>query len=144
MRKNWKTPRRAAAADAPVADINTTPLIDVMLVLLIMLIITIPVQLHAVNLNMPTASAPPSEPRPEVLHVDVSAAGVVAWNGEPLADRAELVRRMEQLAAQPEQPPVYLRPDRKAKYEVVAAVLAAAQRTGLARIGIVGSQGLAP
>ncbi|SDZ70428.1 outer membrane transport energization protein ExbD [Variovorax sp. YR266] len=144
MRKIRKPPRQSAAADAPVADINTTPLIDVMLVLLIMLIITIPVQLHAVNLNMPTASAPPSEPRPEVLHVDVSAAGVVAWNGEPLADRAELVRRMEQLVAQPDQPPVYLRPDRKAKYEVVAAVLAAAQRAGLTRIGIVGSQALAP
>ena len=121
-------------------DINTTPLIDVMLVLLIMLIITIPIQLHSVNLNMPVGNPPPPLVKPEVLKIDVDNAGRIWWNGEVLPDRATLDERLAGAAAQTVQPELHLRPDKAAKYEVVAAVLASAQRLGLTRIGIIGSE----
>ena len=121
-------------------DINTTPLIDVMLVLLVMLIITLPIQLHSVNLNMPVGTPPPPLVKPEVLKIDVDNAGRIWWNGEVLPDRATLDERLAGAAAQTVQPELHLRPDKAAKYEVVAAVLASAQRLGLTRIGIIGSE----
>src|SRR5512137_3070962 len=95
-------------------DINTTPLIDVMLVLLVMLIITIPIQLHSVNLNMPTGSPPPPVVLPEILKIDIDAAGTVYWNGTPVQDRADLEDRIRAAAAQPVQPELHLRPDKGA------------------------------
>ena len=121
-------------------DINTTPLIDVMLVLLVMLIITLPIQLHSVNLNMPVGNPPPPLVKPEVLKIDVDNAGRIWWNGEVLPDRATLDERLAGAAAQAVQPELHLRPDKAAKYEVVAPVLASAQRLGLTRIGIIGSE----
>ena len=121
-------------------DINTTPLIDVMLVLLVMLIITLPIQLHSVNLNMPVGNPPPPLVKPEVLKIDIDNAGRIWWNGEVLPDRATLDERLAGAAAQTVQPELHLRPDKAAKYEVVAAVLASAQRLGLTRIGIIGSE----
>ena len=121
-------------------DINTTPLIDVMLVLLVMLIITIPIQLHSVNLNLPTGNPPPPLVKPEIMKVDIDFAGVIYINGEPVADRAAYEERFALEAAKPVQPELHLRPDKKAKYEVVAGVMAAAQRLGLTKIGIVGSE----
>ena len=135
-----KKQRPAMPMDQPMMEINTTPLIDVMLVLIIMLIITIPIQLHAVNLNMPVGNPPPNVVKPEVLRIDIDAASLVTWNGEAIADRAELERRMAVVSALPIQPEVHLRPDRSARYEVVAGVLASAQRTGLTKIGVVGSE----
>ncbi len=121
-------------------DINTTPLIDVMLVLLVMLIITIPIQLHAVNLNMPTGTPPPPLTPPEVLKVDIDDVGRIWWNGEVVPDRATLEQKLASAAAQPVQPEVHLRPDKNAKYEIVAAVMASSQRLGLTKMGIVGSE----
>jgi biopolymer transport protein ExbD len=121
-------------------DINTTPLIDVMLVLLVMLILTIPIQLHSVNLNMPTGTPPPQLVKPEVVKIDVDSAGVVYWNGEPLADRATLEEKLAGAAAMAVQPELHLRPDKRAKYKIVAAVMVSAQRLGLTKIGIVGSE----
>jgi biopolymer transport protein ExbD len=121
-------------------DINTTPLIDVMLVLLVMLIITLPIQLHSVNLNMPVGNPPPPLVKPEVLKIDVDNAGRIWWNGEVLPDRATLDERLAGAAAQAVQPELHLRPDKAARYEVVAAVLASAQRLGLTKIGIIGSE----
>ena len=121
-------------------DINTTPLIDVMLVLLVMLIITLPIQLHSVNLNMPVGNPPPPLVKPEVLKIDVDNAGRIWWNGEVLPDRATLEERLAGAAAQAVQPELHLRPDKSAKYEVVAAVLATSQRLGLTKIGIIGSE----
>jgi len=121
-------------------DINTTPLIDVMLVLLVMLIITIPIQLHAVNLNMPVGNPPPPLTPPEVLKVDVDGDGRIWWNGEIVADRAALEGRIRAAAAQPEQPELHLRPDKNAKYEIVAAIMVSSQRLGLTKIGLVGSE----
>jgi biopolymer transport protein ExbD len=121
-------------------DINTTPLIDVMLVLLVMLIITIPIQLHSVNLNMPTGNPPPQLEKPEVVRIDIDPEGVVYWNGEAVPDRATLESKITAAAAQTKQPEVHLRPDRSARYEIVAAVMASAQRLGLTKIGVVGSE----
>ena len=121
-------------------DINTTPLIDVMLVLLVMLIITIPIQLHSVNLNMPTGNPPPPLVLPEVVKIDIDPSSVVYWNGEAMPDRASIEAKMTAAAAQPVQPEIHLRPDKASKYAIVAAVMASAQRIGLTKIGIVGSE----
>jgi len=121
-------------------DINTTPLIDVMLVLLVMLIITIPIQLHSVNLNMPTGNPPPPLVLPEVVKIDIDPSSVVYWNGLPVADRAALEENLKAASAQAVQPELHLRPDKAAKYAVVAGVMASAQRLGLTKIGIVGSE----
>ena len=121
-------------------DINTTPLIDVMLVLLIMLIITIPIQLHAVNMDMPVGNPPPPLVKPEVVKIDVDPQSLVYWNGVVLADRSELEFKMRAAAAQSVQPEVHLRPNKSAKYDVVAGVMASAQRLGLTKIGIIGSE----
>ena len=123
-----------------IMDINTTPLIDVMLVLLVMLIITIPIQLHTVNLNMPTGNPPPQQVKPEVVRIDIDAGSVVYWNGVGIASRSELEEKLVAAAAQPVQPELHLRPDKGAKYDVVAGVMVSSQRRGLTKIGIVGSE----
>ena len=128
------------AEDEPMMDINTTPLIDVMLVLLVMLIITLPIQLHSVNLNMPTGNPPPPLIKPEVVKLDIDPGSVVYWNGEAMPDRASLEAKIQAAASQAVQPEVHLRPDKGAKYAIVAGVMASAQRLGLTKIGIVGSE----
>ena len=125
-------------------DINTTPLIDVMLVLIIMLIITIPVQLHSVNLNMPHGVPPPPAEPPVVVTIDIDARGAVLWNGEAVLDRPMLEIRLKAAAAQPVQPEVHLRPNKAVDYGVVAMVLASAQRLGVTKLGMVGNEQFAP
>ncbi len=126
--------------DAPMMDINTTPLIDVMLVLIIMLIITIPIQTHAVKMNMPVgpSSAPPKPP--EIVRIDVDFDGTIGWNGTIITDRADLENRLAQLATLPDQPEVHLRPNKLVSYKVVAMVMASAQRLGVTKIGLVGNE----
>jgi biopolymer transport protein ExbD len=121
-------------------DINTTPLIDVMLVLLVMLIITIPIQLHAVNLNMPVGNPPPQLIKPEVVKIDIDPASQIYWNAEVVADRADLEEKLKAIATVDPQPELHIRPDKRAKYDVVAAVLASAQRLGVTKLGIIGSE----
>ena len=121
-------------------DINTTPLIDVMLVLLIMLIITIPVQLHSINLDMPTGTPPPAIKKPTIVRIEIDARNVVHWNDKTLTDRAELDALLQIASQQQPQPEVHIKPQGKAKYEAVAGVLASAQRNGLTKLGIVGSE----
>ena len=128
----------------PIADINTTPLVDVLLVLLVMLIITIPIQLQAVGLEMPGRHSPPPAVPPVVAQLDIDAAGRFLWNGEPLADRAALEAKLREAAHEANQPEIHVRPDRRAKYEAVAAALTSAQREGLVKIGIVGMEQFAP
>jgi biopolymer transport protein ExbD len=120
-------------------DINTTPLIDVMLVLLIMLIITIPIQTHAVKLNMPVGNPPPPAEPPRVVRLEVDFDGTLAWNGEAI-DRAALDARLRAAAAQPVQPEFHLRPNKLVTYDHVAHVMAAAQRLGVTKIGLVGAE----
>lgn len=121
-------------------DINTTPLIDVMLVLLIMLIITIPIQLHSVNLNMPVGTPPPPTEQPVVVTIDVDFDGTVYWNGEQVPSRAALEENLVAAAQMPVQPEVHLRPNKLAEYKDVAAVMASAQRLGVVKLGLVGNE----
>jgi biopolymer transport protein ExbD len=121
-------------------DINTTPLIDVMLVLLIMLIITIPIQLHAVNLNMPVGTPPPPLEQPVVVTIDVDFDGTVYWNGEIVPSREALEEKLQSAAQTPVQPEVHLRPNKLAEYKDVAAVMASAQRLGVTKLGLVGNE----
>jgi biopolymer transport protein ExbD len=121
-------------------DMNTTPLIDVMLVLIIMLIITIPVQLHSVNLSMPAGNPPPPTKEPVVVTIDVDFDGTVLWNGEALTDRNVLEAKLSQAASLPDQPEVHLRPNKLVEYKSVAAVMASAQRLGITKLGIVGNE----
>jgi biopolymer transport protein ExbD len=120
-------------------DINTTPLIDVMLVLLIMLIITIPVQTHAVKLDLPVdQSQAPPEP-PPVVNIEVDFDGTVYWDGTIVADRRELETRFRdtrQLAVQPE---FHIRPNRLVAYKYVVGVMSTAQKLGITNIGLVGT-----
>ncbi|MFM8665465.1 MAG: ExbD/TolR family protein, partial [Betaproteobacteria bacterium] len=122
--------------DEVLVDINTTPLIDVMLVLLIMFIITIPVQTHAVKMNMPVPNTAPPPPKPpEIIRIDVDFDGTIGWNGQIVADRADLEARLQQVAAMPDQPEVHLRPNKLVTYRYVAMVMASAQRLGVTKIG---------
>ncbi|HYR24279.1 MAG TPA: biopolymer transporter ExbD [Aquabacterium sp.] len=125
-------------------EMNTTPLIDVMLVLLIMLILTIPVQLHSVNLNLPAGNPPPVTSPPPVIHVDIDVGGRVYWNGELLADRTALESHLQQVATQPVPPEVHIKPNKAVAYREVAAVLASAQRLGVSKLGVVGDEQYLP
>ena len=120
-------------------EINTTPLIDVMLVLLIMLIITIPMQTHAVKLNMPAGNPPPPTETPQVVDLQVDFDGTLSWNGEVI-DRPSLDERLRAAAAMPVQPEFHLRPNKLVTYDQVAHVLAAAQRLGVTKIGLTGAE----
>jgi len=121
-------------------DINTTPLIDVMLVLLIMLIITIPIQTHAVKLNMPVNAPAQQLAPPEVVTIEVDFDGTILWNGQVVPGKGELEAHLRAAAAQPEQPEVHLRPNKLVKYQYVAMVMASAQRLGLKKIGVIGNE----
>jgi biopolymer transport protein ExbD len=121
-------------------DINTTPLIDVMLVLLIMLIITIPIQTHAVKLNMPVGSPPQQTEPPVVILVEVDFDGTVIWNGETVPDRPTLDEKFINAAAMPVQPEFHLRPNKIVNYKFVAAVMASAQSHGITKIGLIGAE----
>jgi biopolymer transport protein ExbD len=117
---------------------NTTPLIDVLLVLLVMLIITIPIRLHSVSMDLPGGLPPPDAQVPLVVRVEVTAGNQVQWNGEPVADRNALELLLQAAAQQTPAPEIHVRADAKAKYDTVAAILTAAQRQGLQKIGVVG------
>jgi len=125
--------------DEPMMDINMTPLIDVMLVLLIMFIITIPVMTHAVKLDMPRASNAPSLAQPVVINLEIDFDGTVLWNGTPVEVEA-LEGYFRREAANDPQPELHIRPSKRAKYDVVARVLASAQRNGMRKIGFVGNE----
>lgn len=119
-------------------DINTTPLIDVMLVLLIMLIITIPVMTHAVKLDMPRPNdAPPPPVKPEVIEIGIDFDGTVVWNGTTVSSVDVLDGYFSQEAQKDPQPELHMRPDKRARYDVVARVLASAQRHRMKKIGFV-------
>jgi len=120
-------------------DINTTPLIDVMLVLLVTLIISLPVMTHAVKLDMPdvTHQPPPPPVPPEVIDLEIDGDGTVVWNGQPVSGMEQLEGYFRSDRDKDPQPEIHLRPDRRARYDVVAKVLAAAQRNHMKKIGFV-------
>ena len=127
-------------------EMNTTPLIDVMLVLLVMLIITIPIQLHSVNVDMPAASAANQTEPPKAITIEVNANSQVVWDGQVVLDRATLEAKMqaETTLGVEKQPEIHFMPNRAAKYEVVAGVMATAQRVGLQKIGLANIPDFAP
>ena len=120
-------------------DINTTPLIDVMLVLLIMLIITIPIQTHAVKLNMPVGNPPPPTVPPTVVTIDIDFDGTVTWNGDQMTNE-QLDQRFRAAAAENPQPEFHIRPNKLGTYKYVAHVMAAAQRDGVTKMGLIGAE----
>ena len=125
--------------DAPMVEMNMTPLIDVLLVLLIMFIITIPIQTHAVKMNMPIPSnAQPKEPRPPI-RIDVDFDGTIGWNGVAVS-QGELQGKLAEVAREPDQQEVHLRPNKLVTYKHVAMVMASAQRLGVTKIGLVGNE----
>ena len=120
-------------------DINTTPLIDVMLVLLVMLIITIPIQLHAVSLDMPVGKPPSQDIKPEKIQIDIDDKSIVYWQGLPVS-AAELETNMATVAAQATQPEVHIRPNKASQYAVFANVLSSSKRKGLTKMAVIGSE----
>ncbi len=122
-------------ADAsPMAEMNTTPLIDVLLVLIVMLIITIPVPLHSVSLDMPSQT---SSAVPEIVNVQMDAAGFVQWNDERITAMVTLKERIASVASSPVQAEIHLRPAFDTPYAFVAAFLAMTQKAGLQKVGVV-------
>ncbi len=122
-----------------ILDVNTTPLIDVMLVLLVMLIITIPIQLHAVNLDMPVPNKNQPQTEPKVVEIFIDFDGQLSWNAEPI-DRAALEQRMQTATGEAEQPEIHIKPHKLVDYGHVAHVMATAQRLGLKKLGMVGNE----
>jgi biopolymer transport protein ExbD len=124
---------------APMCDINTTPLIDVMLVLLVTLIVTLPIMTHAVKLDMPppNPNQPPPPVQPVIINLDIYYDGTISWNGQTIPTLDELESQFKEAAAQDPQPELHLAPDSHVKYDTVAKVLAAAQRNHMEKIGFV-------
>ena len=123
------------AEASPLVEMNTTPLIDVLLVLIVMLIITIPVPLHSVNLDMPSRQT--TTVAPEVVVLQIDAQGFVLWGGDKLANMADVNVHIAAAAAQPVQPEIHLQPSPDAPYAFVAGVLVMANKAGLLKVGIV-------
>jgi biopolymer transport protein ExbD len=142
MGMNTRSGSSTAVPDV-MMDMNMTPLIDVMLVLIIMLIITIPIQNHAIGLSMPGDHPPISNiVKPEVVTIDVDFDGTMLWNGVVLPDRNAMEVKLQNIASVPiqMQPEVHLRPNKLVSYKSVAAVMASAQRMGVTKIGLVGNE----
>ncbi len=131
-----------AAPDEPgvMMEINTTPLIDVMLVLLVMLIITIPIQRHEVNLDLPVGAPPALTAPVDIVTIQVDFDGAVSWNNEVLPDQATLERNLRAVATANPQPEVHVRPNKLVPFKHVAAILAAARRLDVLKIGLVGNE----
>jgi biopolymer transport protein ExbD len=123
-------------SDEVMNEINMTPLVDVMLVLLIIFIITVPVMQHAVSIDLPRATNQPELTKPETIRLSVDASGAYFWNADAIADAA-LPARLASAAAQNPQPELHIRGDKAVRYERVARVMAAAQRAGVHKIGFV-------
>ena len=120
-------------------EINTTPLIDVMLVLLVMLIITIPIQLHSVELEMPVGTPPVNLIKPEKVQIDIDEKSTVYWQGLPVTAQ-ELDEKMQAVTAQGQQPEVHIRPNKNSQYAVFANVLSSSKRLGLTKIAVIGAE----
>ena len=123
----------------PMMEMNTTPLIDVMLVLLIMFIITLPVQTHAVKIDLPIPTDAKNNVDPEKNKVMIDPRGVITWNGTPI-DLAQLSQYLEQTKALPVEPELQVQPDPYARYIVVDRVRAAVKRSGVGKLGFVGNE----
>lgn len=131
-----QNPFSAAEHTQPMSEINTTPLVDVMLVLLVIFIITAPLLTHAVKIDLPQATSQPLEEKPEVIDLAVDADGKVFWNDSEI-QVADLSARMADEAAKQQQPELQIRADKNTRYQVLAEVLAKAQTAGMKKVGFV-------
>ena len=127
----------ASGDNEPMVEMNMTPLIDVLLVLLVTLIVTLPIQTHAVKLDMPQPHQKPPLIQPVVVNLIVDFDGSILWNGQPI-DRPTLDAYFNNAAQQDPQPEIHLNPNKLAKYDIVAKVLADAQHSGVKKIGFTG------
>ncbi|MEX3786934.1 ExbD/TolR family protein [Paraburkholderia sp. BR14374] len=121
---------------APMAEINMTPLIDVMLVLLVIFIITAPLFSHAIRLDLPKVAAAPAHQTPQTISLSIDGGGKLYWNGKPIT-LAQMRMQFAEAGKQADQPDIQLRAERSTRYEVIAQVMGAAQQAGLERIGFV-------
>jgi biopolymer transport protein ExbD len=121
----------------PMNEINTTPMVDVMLVLLVIFIITAPLLTHAIRLDLPQAQAPSSPESPETVTVSIDAEGRLFWNDEAIAGEAALRDRLAAASAGTTTPELHLRADQQTRYQRIAEVMSAAQQAGISRIGFV-------
>lgn len=121
---------------APMADINVTPMVDVMLVLLVIFIITAPMFTHALKLDLPTAQSNPAPEKPETVTLGIDAAGKLYWNDQQVSEQ-EMDTRLAAAAAKKPQPDLQLRADKSTRYETIAEVMSAAQGAGLTKLGFV-------
>jgi biopolymer transport protein ExbD len=122
--------------DEVMNEINMTPLVDVMLVLLIIFIITVPVMKHSVEIDLPRASSQPQDAKPETVRLSVDAQGAYYWNETRIEDR-DLPRMLKEAAAKNPQPELHIRGDKAVRYERVAQAMSAAQQAGVRKIGFV-------
>ncbi len=122
--------------DEVMNEINMTPMVDVMLVLLIIFIITVPVMKHAVNIDLPKASNVPQDVKPETIRLSVDAAGDYFWNENKVTEEAMLLQ-LKAASTQNPQPELHIRGDKAVRYERVATAMAAAQQAGIRKIGFV-------
>jgi biopolymer transport protein ExbD len=127
---------RGQSPSQPMAEINVTPLVDVMLVLLVIFIITAPLLAYAIRLDLPDAAAPPAPARADAIRVSIDAEGAVFWNTDRVETR-DLAARLAAAARTLPQPELHLRADKATRYEKVAEVMSAAQEAGLTKIGFV-------
>ncbi|TVT49639.1 MAG: biopolymer transporter ExbD [Denitromonas halophila] len=121
---------------APMSEINTTPLVDVMLVLLIIFMITAPLLTHSVKIDLPTASSAPTVETPDAITLSLDAEGQLFWNNDPMPKEA-LAPRMADIAALDPQPELHLRADKDTRYEAIAELMAAARVAGVVKLGFV-------
>jgi biopolymer transport protein ExbD len=140
MRSRRIRPAFASGNELPISTLNTTPLIDVMLVLLIMFIITIPVMTHSVKMDLPNVPPPDAVAEPPVHRLDLSAAGALSWDGVPIA-RAALPTRLDALADSDQNPVLHFRADGEARYEDFDEVLAMVKRARIERLAMIGNEG---
>ena len=122
--------------DEVMNEINMTPMVDVMLVLLIIFIITVPVMKHAINIDLPQASNVPQDAKPQTVRLSVDAAGDYYWNENKVTDAA-LQLQLKAAATQAPQPELHIRGDKAVRYERVATAMAAAQQAGIKKIGFI-------
>lgn len=124
------------AHSAPMSEINTTPLVDVMLVLLVIFIITAPLLTHAVKIDLPQASSQPAPQKPEIVDISIDDAGKMYWNDTPLA-KGELKLKLQEIAGKQPQPELHVRADKETRYQILAEVMADAQNAGISKLGFV-------
>ncbi|MGE5651282.1 MAG: ExbD/TolR family protein [Bacillota bacterium] len=128
---------------APMADINVTPMVDVMLVLLVIFIITAPLFTHAIKLDLPTAQSAPAPEKPETISLSINGEGRIFWNNDPV-EQKDLDAKLAEAAKKQPQPELQLRADKATRYEIIAQVMSAAQTNGMTKMGFVTDSKEAP